>query len=209
MSLAKKLDNKISEEDYLAGELISDVKYEYIDGEVFAMAGASTKHNLITKNTLYQLENQLRNKNSACDVFSSDMKVKITDTSKSFFYPDAMVICDKNNSDDYFQDSPTIIVEVLSKSTRRNDLSTKKLFYFNIPSLQEYMVIEQNLCEVEVFRKSDNWTSTVYFLGDNITFASLDITLSVEDIYYHIENEDITKYLIQKAAELEEENTEK
>jgi len=203
MSLAKKTDTKISAEDYLAGELVSDIKLEYIDGVVYAMAGASTKHNTICMNSSNSLYNKLKNNNSSCQVFSSDMKVKIDALMTSFFYPDVMVVCDVNNEDDYFQKSPVIIVEVLSKSTRKNDKSTKKLAYFNIPTLQEYVIIEQDYCEVEVFRKNKHWNPTSYFLGDDITFESIDATIPVEDIYYHIDNEDMADYLKEKEKEAE------
>jgi len=205
MPLAKKIDTKISEEEYLEGEVISDIKYEYIDGAVHAMAGASTKHNTICMNTSNSLYNKLKNNNSPCRVFSSDMKVRISDTNTNFFYPDVMVVCDVNNEDDHFQNSPVIIVEVLSKSTRKNDKSIKKFAYFNIPTLQEYVIIEQDYCEVEVFRKNQHWNPTSYFLGDDITFKSIDTTISVEDIYYHISNEDMADYLKEKAKAQEEE----
>ncbi len=136
------------------------------------------------------------------------MKVKISDLINSFFYPDVMVVCDIDNKDedDYYQSSPVIIVEVLSKSTRKNDLSTKKLTYFNIPTLQEYVLIEQDLCEINVFRKSDDWKPTIYFLGDEISFESINTTISVEDIYYQVNNEDIVKYLKDKEEKEEENN---
>jgi len=197
MSLAKVKDHKLSETEYLEGELISETKYEYIDGEVFAMAGASVKHNIISSNVSRELGNNLKSQNSPCNVFLADMKVKISNNSTHFYYPDVMVVCDKSD-EDYFQNSPVIIVEVLSKSTRRNDKTSKKMTYFNIPSLEEYVVIEQDYCEVEVFRKKNGWTSTVYFLGDEITFDSIKTTLSVEDIYYHIDNEDMAQYLAKK-----------
>ena len=187
----KKTETKISESDYLEGELMSDTKHEYIDGIVYAMAGASRKHSLITSNVLSEIKNHLKKKKSSCETYSSDMKVKVNDLVKSFFYPDVMVICDIDNNDDYYQNSPIIIVEVLSKSTRKNDKTSKKLTYFNIPTLLEYVIIEQDICEVEVFRKSNNWNSTSYFLGDKITFSSIDITLSVEDLYYQVKNDDI------------------
>jgi len=198
MSLAKQSDTHITEDEYLQGELISETKHEYIDGYVYAMTGATTKHNLISKNVLYGLENSLREKKSPCDVFPSDMKVKISDATTSFFYPDVMVVCEQNKGDDYYQTSPAIIVEVLSKSTRKKDLASKRLYYFNIPSLEEYVVIEQDICQVIVFRKNDGWKSTFYFLGDEIRFDSIDTTLSVEDFYYHVDNSEMLNFLKEK-----------
>ena len=198
MPSVKNTETTISEEEYLDGELISELKHEYIDGYVYAMAGASRNHGIISRNVLVELSNKLKQQKSPCETYSSDMKVKISDLINSFFYPDVMMVCDIDNEDDYYQSSPVIIVEVLSKSTRKNDLSTKKLTYFNIPTLQEYVLIEQDLCEINVFRKSDDWKSTIYFLGDEISFESINTAISVEDIYYQVDNEDIVKYLKDK-----------
>jgi len=202
MPLAKKLESKITESEYLEGERISEIKHEYIDGAIYAMAGASENHGLISQNISRELGNDLIKKKSPCKILSSDMKVRISKNSISYFYPDVAVFCDKHEHDSvYYKHSPIIIFEVLSKSTRKNDLSSKKLAYFNIASLQEYVVIEQDICEVEVFRKSEQWKSTVYFLGDDISFESIATTLSVEDVYYQVENEDIINYLKDKEAE--------
>jgi len=195
MSLIQKTDNFLTEEEYLTGERVSEVKHEYVDGEIFAMAGASKKHNLISRNMSYEIEKGLRNNNSHCATFSADMQVKISHLSNSYFYPDIMVVCDGNEEDDYFQSAPVIIVEVLSKSTGKYDKSNKRLAYYNIPSLKEYVLIEQESCEVVVFEKEKSWQSSYYFLGDEIVFKSIEITLSVEDIYYQIENEDMLSFM--------------
>ena len=201
MSAAQKNNNKISEEEYLAGELISDIRYEYIDGIVYAMAGASERHGIISGNILSEFKIHLKQKKSPCDAFSSDMKIRIDKQSTSYFYPDVVVICDKHEGDsDYYKHSPSIIVEVLSKSTRKSDKSTKKLAYFNIPSLQEYVVIEQDYCEIEVFRKNKDWQASLYFIGDEISFDSIETTISVEDIYYHVNNDDMAQFLRDKEA---------
>lgn len=195
----EKTKLKISEREYLAGELTSAVKHEYIDGYVYAMAGVSRNHNRISQNISRKLGNALIEKNSPCEVFSSDMKAKESDVSTKYFYPDVLVTCDPDDNDsEFYINSSTIIVEVLSESTRKFDRGTKKLAYFNIPTLQEYVIIEQDYCEVEVFRKSENWKSTIYFLGDLISFESIDVSLSVEDIYYRVMNKDITDFLKER-----------
>lgn len=119
---------KISVEDYLQGELLADYKHEYIDGAVYAMAGASEYHNLLSANMLTELRNQL--KGQPCKVFMADMKVKVE---QCFFYPDVMVVCQDDNEHDYYKTKPVIIVEVLSKATRRFDQMIKRLHYQNIP----------------------------------------------------------------------------
>ncbi|MCK5538105.1 MAG: Uma2 family endonuclease [Bacteroidales bacterium] len=195
MSLVKEIDKNISEEEYLSGELLSDIKHEYINGQAYAMAGASTNHNRVMTNLVSEL--RLRLKNSSCEPFSSDMKVKITD---DYFYPDAMVVCDHIANDNGITDAPLIIVEVLSKSTRQIDQTLKRNAYQSLESLQEYVVIEQDFCEVEVFRKTDDWKSTFYFLGDEISFASINTVITVEDIYYHVKNEDMDIFLKEKES---------
>ena len=200
MPLAKKTENKVSENDYLEGELISDIKHEYIDGIVYAMSGASKNHNRISQNISRELGNLFKQIQSSCEVFSSDMKIRESNNTVKYFYPDVLVTCDTDdNENEYYTNSPVIIFEVLSKSTRKYDLTDKKLYYFNIPILEEYVVIEQDFCRIEVFKKSENWRVTSYFLGDSIHFASLDIRLSVEDIYYQVNNEDMLTAKIGEA----------
>jgi len=201
MSLARNSGNKITEDEYLKGERQSEVKYEYIDGEVFAMAGAGRKHNRILGNVFRETDSQLKAQSSPCTTFSSDMKIKISNNTTHFYYPDVMVSCDEDDQqsqDEHFITSAKIIVEVLSKSTRKFDSTTKLTNYFTIPSLEEYVLIEQDICEVQVFRKSEGWKSSFYFLGDEINFAAINVKILVEDIYYQIKNEDMLEYLSQK-----------
>jgi len=186
---------EISVEDYLKGELLSETKHEYIDGEVYAMAGASESHNLLSSNLLTELKNQL--KGTPCRVFIVDMKVKV---GQDFFYPDVMVVCQKDNENEYYKTAPVIIVEILSKSTRRFDQTEKRLRCQKIPTLEEYVLIEQDKGEIEVFRKKDHWQSFYYYLGDEITFSSLAVTVRVEDIYYQVNNEDVLDFLQGKSA---------
>jgi Uma2 family endonuclease len=185
----------ISEEDYLQGELLAETKHEYIDGQVFAMAGASENHNLLSVNILTELKNQL--KGTPYRAFVADMKVKVE---HGFFYPDVMVVCQQDNENEYFKNSPIIIVEVLSKSTRHFDQTNKRLRYQKIPSLEEYVLIEQDKGEIQVFSKKDHWQSFYYYLGDEITFSSLGVTVRVEDIYYQVNNEDVLDFLREKSA---------
>jgi Uma2 family endonuclease len=180
----------ISEEEYLEGELISETKHEYIDGDVFAMAGASRNHERIAGNVFGELRNHLKNK--PCEPFSSDLKVKV---GSKFFYPDAMVICDEQNPHSYYSQTPTLIVEVLSKSSRRMDETTKRMAYQSIPTLQEYVLIEQDFVDVEVCRKSQGWVSEHYFWGDSVCFESVGLTLTVAEIYDRVDNEEVQGFL--------------
>lgn len=197
MPTVKKTDF-ITEEEYLAGEEVSEVRHEYIDGEVYAMAGAKASHNLITTNISGEVRNSL--KGSPCSTFVSDMKVKV---GTKYFYPDVVIDCSDMDDESVFTESPTVIFEVLSRSTRKRDETIKKINYLNIPTLQEYVLVEQDFVDVEIFRRSDDWRSTHHFLGEEVTFEFLGISLSVEDIYERTKNEDMLEWLAKK----EEENT--
>ncbi len=190
MVLKLKQDELISEEAYLQSELFSEIKREYIDGAVYAMAGASKNHQRIIANISGEFWTQL--KNMPCEPFSSDIKVKV---GSKFFYPDVMVVCKDDNGNDYYTESPVIIVEVLSTSTRRMDETAKKFAYQTLPTLQEYVLIEQDFVDVEVCRRSEGWVSRHYFMGDNVTFESVGLTLSVADIYARVENDDVSSFV--------------
>ncbi len=187
---------KISEADYLEGEPLSDIKHEYIDGEVFAMAGAKMAHNRIVSNVNAFLNVHL--KDSHCESASSDMKVKIN---TRYFYPDVLVDCSGLDDEESFTETPTLIVEVLSKSTRRMDKTIKHDAYLVIPTLQEYVIIETDVVDIEVFKRSEGWLPQHYFLGDEIHLDSIDLTLSVEEIYHRVNNEDMQEWLKKKADE--------
>lgn len=185
----------LSEENYLQDELLADIKHEYIDGQIFAMAGASENHNLLSLNMASELRNQL--KGTPCRTFMADMKVKV---GRDFFYPDVMVVCQKDHENEYYKTAPVIIVEILSKSTRHFDQTDKRFRYLQIPSLEEYVLIEQDKGEIQVFRKRDHWQSFYYYLGGEITFSSLGVTVQVEDIYYQVNNEDVLDFLREKTT---------
>jgi Uma2 family endonuclease len=188
---AEKL-NYITVEDYLAGEEISEIKHEYVDGQVYAMAGAKINHNRIATNVSAHLWNHLRGK--PCEPLSADMLVKTL--GKRFRYPDVVVVCDDDTStDERVRESPVLIVEVLSKSTRKKDKGEKRMEYLAIPSLQEYVLIEQDFAEVEVQRRSAGWQSSYYFLGDEVLLESVNATLSVEAIYERVKNDDMEAWL--------------
>lgn len=186
MVLAKKY-NLMSEQAYLDGELLSDIRHEYIEGEVYAMVGAHKYHNQIVMTVSNVFYNHLLGK--PCQPYASDMKVKID---RKYFYPDVMVDCSQVDAD-YYIEQPSIIVEVLSKSTRQHDKTVKRLAYFQIASLKEYVLIEQDFVEIEFWsRDQDNrWQQSVYYLGDDITFHSIGLSVSVENIYRQVKNEDM------------------
>ena len=180
----------MSEQEYLETEPYSAVKREFIDGYVYAMAGAKAAHTRITLNVARHMGNHLEGK--PCQPYASDMKVKV---GSNYFYPDVLVDCSNLPDDAVFTDTPVIIVEVLSRSTRRMDETTKRAAYLQLDSLQEYVLIEQDFVKVEVMRRSEGWLSAKYYLGDEVTFESIGLTLPVADIYERVENGEMAAWL--------------
>jgi Uma2 family endonuclease len=195
----------ISEETYLEDEKMRDIKHEYFDGEIFAMTGASISHQRIISNLVINMGTHL--KHTACEVFSSDIKVR-ADSGKKYFYPDALVVCQNDDKDAYYTESPRIIVEVLSNSTRKFDKNLKRHIYQAIPTLEEYVLIEQDRVEIEISRRSTNWQPVFYFIDDDITFESIDLTLPVLELYQRVENDEIHAFMkTLELAKLEEVNS--
>lgn len=179
----------ISEKDYLREEHHAEFKHEYVDGQVYAMVGASANHNHLSGNMLLNVKNHL--KESPCDAFQSDFKVK---AGTRFFYPDVVIRCD--NDDDYYTEKPIMIVEILSSTTAKYDRSFKLLTYKRISSLIEYVMIEQDKCFVEVYQRANGiWDYTAYVLGDNVYFKSIGLTLSVETIYDDVDNMELRDWV--------------
>ncbi|MFZ1570977.1 MAG: Uma2 family endonuclease [Thiolinea sp.] len=188
MPLAQSLSH-LSIEHYLQGETTSEIKHEYVEGQVYAMAGASINHNRISSNLLTAIAAQLPD---ACEVFTSDLLVKTR--VNRFRYPDLVAFCEQQQGNQQFLDNPLLIVEILSKSTRQQDKGIKRTEYLSLPSLQEYMLVEQDFVEVEVLRRSQGWKSENYYLGDNFKLESINVELSVVDIYRKVDNADMLEY---------------
>jgi Uma2 family endonuclease len=183
MSAAKKL-NLVSEKDYLAGELVSVIKHEYLGGMVYAMAGAINRHNIIGRNTLIAFGSLLRNKR--CQPFNSDTKIRIRLPNQvRFYYPDVSVVCESNSEYESFQDNPAVVLEVLSKSTRRIDEGEKKDAYLTIPSLCLYVLIDQELPSVVVNRRTpQGFVREVYEGMDaKIPMSEIETELPLAEIY--------------------------
>jgi Uma2 family endonuclease len=152
MSTAEKL-NLVSVDEYLAGELISPVKHEYVAGAVYAVAGARNAHNLIAGNIFGVLHAKLRR--LPCQPFNSDTKIRIRfEGHVRFYYPDTSVICRPNAQTDTFQNEPVVLFEVLSTRTRRIDEGEKKDAYLSIPSLSVYVLVEQEAAALVAFRRT-------------------------------------------------------
>jgi len=187
--------NILTVEEYLDAEKSSDIRHEYVAGQVFAMAGASEEHNLIAGNIYAILRPHLRG--SSCRAFVSDMKVKVKIRNANiFYYPDIIVTCDPEDKERYFKTRPNLIIEVLSNSTATIDKREKRINYQTIESLKEYVLIYQNQIKVEVYRQDDqgNWSTEVLGKDDKLHLDSVNLTLTMADIYEDVIEQINIKY---------------
>jgi len=172
----------ISEQDYIQGELTSEIRHEYVGGETYAMVGASDRHGLITLNLATALRPHLRG--TRCQLFASDMKLRIEAAGQTaFYYPDLLLSCDPDDRETYFRRRPCLIVEVLSEATERIDRREKLYAYTQIPSLQEYVLLPQDRIEAELHRREPDGWQTLHFYTGAVPFGCLGIAVPLDTIY--------------------------
>jgi Uma2 family endonuclease len=174
----------ITPEEYLEMEEKSDIKHEYIDGYVYAMAGANDPHVTIALNMAFVIRNHLRGSN--CRVYISDMKARI-DTLNRFYYPDVMVTCDpRDTQTPNHKRFPKLIIEVLSKSTEGFDRGDKFADYRQLESLEEYVLVNTKGQRLDCFRRNEEglWVFKSYS-GEQEKFQLLSINFEgkFDDLY--------------------------
>jgi Uma2 family endonuclease len=175
----------VSVEEYLAGELVSEVKHEYLGGRVHAMAGGTTRHSAVATNVTTALGGALRGKR--CRPFNNDLKVRIELPGQTrFYYPDAMIVCELRQDSETWQDRPVVIVEVLSESTRRTDLTEKREAYLAIPTLKALIFVEPDFVHATVHRRgpSGGFVNEEYLgLEAVIPLPEVEIELPLAEVY--------------------------
>ncbi|MGH7127157.1 MAG: Uma2 family endonuclease [Planctomycetaceae bacterium] len=183
-------EKRLTVQEYLAIERAAETKSEFFDGEMFAMAGASRRHNLITTNSSREVSLQLKGRR--CEVYTSDMRVKII-TTGLYTYPDLVVVCGEPEFEDAEVDTllnPTVLMEVLSESTEDYDRGRKLTHYRKIPSLREYLLISQEEHLIEQFlRQSDGRWLLSEFRGleATVSMPSIDCRLPLAEVYDKVE----------------------
>jgi len=187
--MSRQVKPHVSPEEYLALERQAETKHEYVDGEIFAWAGASRKHNLIAMNISGELRQQLKGK--PCEVYQSEMRVKAP-ASRAYVYPDVVVVCSEPQFEDDYVDTllnPKVVFEVLSKSTESYNRLAKSAYYRTIESLSEYLLVVQEEYRVEQYVKqvAGRWLLTeVRSLENVIELESIGCALALRDIYDRI-----------------------
>src|SRR6267378_902604 len=184
--MSSQIKTYISPKEYLRLERQSEYKSEYLNGEIFAMSGASRKHNLITGNIGSEFNQQLRGK--PCEAYISDMRVKVTATGL-YTYPDVIVVCGEPKFEDKYVDTllnPTLLVEVLSPSTERYDRIAKSSYYRTLDSLAEHLLVAQDQHRVEQYveQADSQWLLFDYRSLDNVVeLPSIGCSLALRDVY--------------------------
>ena len=192
MTALLKDDYYISPEQYLEAERYREVKHEYVAGKVYAMAGASAAHERIAVNINRELGNQLRGKR--CEVFSSNLRVRIRQPGRAefYYYPDALVDCSRVPNSAIYAEAPTVIFEVLSADTERVDQGEKLANYRTLPSLRVYVIVSQIDAAVTVCRVADaEWRMEFY--------GSLDAVVELPEIECRLPLADIFERVIGEA----------
>ena len=176
--------------EYLEFELLTDKKHEYVDGEVYAMSGASAAHVDISGNLFASLHAQFRTTN--CTVHNSEMRVKVLATG-NYFYPDLSIVCGQRELSPETSAAtllnPTVLIEVLSPSTELYDRTTKFFQYQRLPSLQDYILVSQNEPRLECFSRGSDATwilSQATTLDTTLRIPSLELDLALNVIYENI-----------------------
>ena len=184
MGTALRKPNRVTEQEYLDFESASDLRHELVGGVIYAMVGGTDRHNLICTNLVAALHARL---SAPCQVFSAQMKLRVDAAGDvDHYYPDVFVSCDPADRNRLYREQPCLIVEVLSDSTEKDDRHGKFLTYRQIPSLQEYVLVAQDVPQFEVMRRRSSWKPEFLFLEDVLTLDSVGLTIPVRDIYRDI-----------------------
>lgn len=181
--MALQHEHLVSVEEYLAMDRESDIRYEYNNGHMYALAGGTQDHEQIAFNLRAILNTHLRGK--SCRASALDRRVQVNDSGK-YYYPDVTVTCNpediKGNLDTVR--FPCLVVEVLSPSTAYKDRGSKRRAYQACQSIEEYVIISTAYQEVEVFRRQgDTWTNRWFGPGQVVELASVDLWIPIADLY--------------------------
>jgi Uma2 family endonuclease len=177
--VASRFFDTITVEEYLEAENDGNTRHEYVYGEIYAMAGASVPHNIITGNIFALFKAAA--KQAKCRTYVSDMKVRVDEG--IFYYPDVMVAC-QDVQDNYYESNPCVIVEVISRTTARNDLLEKRLAYTKIESLQMYLLVDSRKRWVTVYRRvGSQWEELMLTKEQTLELPCISGQLTFEEIY--------------------------
>ncbi len=180
-----------TEADFLAFDATTDVKHEYVDGYIHAMAGASERHNLITGNIFLKLRLSAGGKNNHCRVFTSDMKFR-AENGSFYYFPDVMLVCNQNDDNQFYKEQPCFIAEVTSISTEKIDRREKWVTYSKVDTLRYYLLVDstQKLVEYYFRDEQNQWQAAILEADETLEIecenyrAVLDLNSIYEDVTF-------------------------
>ena len=172
-------DRRVSREEYLEGELVSEIKHEYVAGNVYAMSGGSWEHGQLAVNFIRSAGNQLEGK--PCKPMGSDFSVRVplSERDDAFYYPDGLIQCSPIPPKSQYTDAPTVILEVLSPSTRRNDETLKLRDYLTIPELRVYIMAEVDSPLLVLYRREGEGFRREVLAGLDAVLELPEVGLSI------------------------------
>jgi Uma2 family endonuclease len=181
MGEALRLQRRWTVDEYLDFEDEGGVRYEFVNGSIYAMVGATDRHSMIAGDLFGVLLNRLK---PPCQVFAESMRLRLqAERSTSFYYPDSLVSCDPADRAPLWREKPIFLAEVLSPSTERTDRHEKFNAYTNIASLQEYLIILQDIPQIELHRRRAGWKPETFYLDQTVHLESVDLTLQIQQLY--------------------------
>lgn len=159
-------------------------KYELIDSNIYLMSGGTLNHSRISARITSIFVSIIKTSKNNCSAFNSDAKLKVkTSLGNNYYYPDAMVKCGEINGEDLFVEDPFIVVEVLSDSTACTDRVKKLNDYLTIQSLNAYLIVRQDVKEIEVFYMENDEIKMKYYRANEIVNITKDFNFPIEEVY--------------------------
>ena len=183
--MSQALLKPLHEDANLAGEVLAELRHEFVNGDVYAMTGGGANHNRVAGNLYARF---LSNADQTCSPFIGDMKLRLN-SGNTFYYPDVMLVCDARDNEPYFKTSPCMVAEVLSRSTELTDRREKWAAYQKLQSLREYVLLAQDRAYIEVYQRVDlrHWGMTFLELDDVLVLSCADVSVPVRDLYQGVD----------------------
>ena len=181
MAHPKTAASRLTPDQYLAGENDGEVRHEYVDGIVYAMAGASEAHGILKLNLAVWLHGHVP---ANCRLFDGDMKLRVQNADDiRFYYPDLFISCGPNDLKQHVRSDAIVVIEILSPSTQRFDRFEKLHAYTALPALLEYVLVDQEVPVIEVFRRRTGWQRERYGLTERLNLESIAQSIDAKTIY--------------------------
>jgi len=208
---AASAERLLSREEYFAEEERAARKHEYVAGQIYAMSGATSAHNIVALNLAMLLRQHVRGRPGgpgSCQVFMSDMKVRV-ESADAFYYPDVVMTCaEADRERDLYKAAPKLVIEVFSRSTESLDRGVKSERYRSLPSLEEYVLVDPRRPCVEIQRRvGELWILHGHYnLTHSAELTSAGLELALQDIYEEVDFPDPKELLEQMKRDVEAED---